>query len=455
VTATAPSFPDNTKLERNEPLADNTLSSAAALLYDMRGPMQALYPRDHVMLAEWSGVGSDDPSSGRVTPNSTGSLPADNRDIFSGKQVRIPLDLNQLQAGGFVSETGTINVPIAAAFTEAHINLARVVQPASITIDLEEDSMDNSAAQGLATIVRKTREAMAEIVNDAMNTSGALLATADSTQATAGGLVLKVLAATDFDKLYPGKVCDVLTATTGADPGQGLRRKIASFDDSIAVPTITFSTTSQASDGGSGNISLSNLVAVYIAGSWGQAMQGIEDAANISGSDTFQAVARATYPAFKAVDGRNGTTSTVPLSDALLDAGTLRGQRNGAFKWDFGVGDPSTINVYKNGKASLVKYNPETKTLKSGFAGILYQGTGQEIPLVPERKHNVGQVKLLRKDAATLYGRRKGPDFEDSTGAIFQRFSRSLPKEIWLVDRLQWGWHNPGSIVRFDNLSTS
>jgi len=436
-------------------MADNSLSSAQSLLYDMRGPMQALYPKDHVLLAEFSGVGAEDPSSGRVTPNSNGSLPADNREIFSGKQVRIPIDLHMLQGGGWVSETGTINDPIAADFTEAHINLARVVQPTSITIDLEEDSMDNSAAQGLATLVRKTREALAEIVNDAMNTTGATLATADTTQSSAGGLTLKVLAGTDFDKLYPGKVVDVLTATTGADPGQGLRRKISSFSETASPPTITFSTTQQAADGGTGNITLSNAVAVYTAGSYGQAMQGIEDAANISGTDTFENVARATYPQFKAVDGRNGTTTTVPLTDALLDAGVLLGQRNGAFYWDFGIGDPSAINVFKNGKISMVRYTPDVAKLQSGFQGIVYNGTGQPIPIVPERKHNVGQVKLIRKDAATLYGRRRGPDFEDSTGAIFMRFSRALPKEMWLVDRLQWGWHNPGSIVRYDNLATS
>lgn len=416
--------------------------------------MQVLYPRDHFLLAEWSGVGSDDPSSGRVTPNSTGSIPTDNREIFSGKQVRVPLDLVMLQAGGWVSETGTINVPIPAPFTEAHITLADIVQPTSITLDLEEDSMDNSAAQGLATLVRKTREAMAEIVNDTMNTTGALLGSADSTQASAGGLALTMAAGTDLDKLYPGKIVDVLTATTGADPGQGKRRKINTITD-VTLPICTFSTTQQASDGGSGNITLSNLVAVYIAGSYGNAMAGIEDAANISGTDTFESVARATYPAFKAVDGRNGVTTTAPLSDSMLDAAVQLGARNGAFRWDFGVGDPNSINVYKNGKQSQVRYTPDTATLRSGFQGIEYAGTGQPIALVPERRHGSGMVKLLRRDAATLYGRRAGPDFEDSTGAQFQRFSRALPKEMWLVDRIQWGWHNPGSIVRLNNLSVS
>lgn len=436
-------------------MADNTLSTAASLLYEMKGPMQVLYPRDHFLLAEWSGVGAEDPSSGRITPGQTGSIPTDNREIFSGSGVRVPLDLTQMQAGGWPGETGTVNVPIPPPFTQATIQLRDFVQPTSISLDLEEDSMDNSAAQGLATLVRKAREAMAEVVNDTMNTtSNGLLALADSTQGSAGGLVLITAAGTDLDKLYPGKIVDVLTATTGADPGQGKRRKINTITD-VTLPVITFSTTSQASDGGSGNITLANTVGVYIAGSYGNAMNGIEDAANISGTDTFETVVRSNFPQFKAVDGRAGVTTVAPLSDPMIDAALELGKRNGAFRWDFAIGDPNSINVYKNGKQSQVNYTPDTATLTSGFQGIQYAGNGQPIALVPERRHGSGMVKFLRRDSARLYGRKLGPDFEDSTGAIFQRFSRALPKEMWLVDRLQWGWENPGSIVRLDNLSKS
>jgi hypothetical protein len=441
-------------------VADNALASAASLLYDMRGPLQANYPKDHVLLAEWSGVGAEDPSIGRVTPRSSGQIEQDNREIFSGKQVRVPVDLNMLQAGGFVGEgstaSGNINAPIAAAFTEAHINLVDVVQPVSITLDLSEDSLDNSAADALARLTIKAREALAEIVNDAMNGNGdAQLAVADSTQASAGGLTLKVTAATDFDKLYVGKVVDVLTAADGTDPGQGKRRKIASFSETASPPTITFDTNAQASDGGSGNITLSNAVAVYIAGSYGNSMQGIEQAAATSG--TFEAISRTTYPQWKGTDGRNGTTTTAPLSDQMLDAGVLLGLRYGNpnGQWDFGIGDPNSINVHKNGKLSVVRYTADTMKVPSGFSGIVYDGTGQPIPLIPERKHKVGSVKLLRRDIGTLYGRRKGPDFDQMTGSRFMRFQRSLPFEFWLVDRLNWGFHNPAGIVSFSNLATS
>lgn len=438
-------------------MADNSLSSAAAFLYELRGPMQANYPKDHVLLAEFSGVGSADPSIGRITPNSSGQIERDNRELFSGSNFRFPLDLTMMQGGGFVSETGTVNAPIAPPTSKATGKLVDVVQPSSITLDLEEDSMDNSAIQGLAWIVKKTREALAEIVNDAMNTTSGTtgLAQADSTQASAGGLTLKVKAGTDFDKLYPGKVVDVLTASTGADPGQGKRRLIASIAETASPPTITFDTNAQASDGGSGNITLSNAVGVFIAGSYGNQMQGIEDAANISGTDTFEGVNRNNVKQFIATDGRNGVTTTVPLSDSVLDAGVLLALRSGYSNWDFGVGDPAAINVYKNGKTSLVRVTPDTKVLPSGFSGVAYQGTGKDIPLIPERKHATGSVKLVVREAAAIYGRRKGPDFEDSTGAIFQRFSRALPREIWLVDRLQWAWMSPQSIVRYDNLATS
>jgi hypothetical protein len=438
-------------------VADNSLTSAQAFLYDLRGPMQANYAKDHVLLAEFSGVGSTDPSFGRITPASSGQIERDNREVFSGQQVRFPLDLNMLQAGGFVSETGTVNVPIAASTTKATAKLVDVVQPTSITLDLQQDSMDTSAVEALAWLVKKTREALAEIVNDAMNTTNGTsgLALADSSQASAGGLVLKVKAGTDFDKLYPGKVVDVLTSSNGADPGQGKRRLIASIQETASPPTVTFDTNQQASDGGSGNITLSNAVGVFIAGSYGNQMVGIEDAANISGSDTFQNVARATYPQFKSTDGRAGTTTTAPLSDAMLDAGILLGSRNGYSNWDFGIGDPSAINVYKNGKLATVRVQPDVKVLPSGFSGVAYQGTGKDIPLIPERKHGTGMVKLIVRDTARIYGQQKGPFFEDSTGAIFQRFSRALPREIWLVDRLQWCWTAPQSIVRYDNLATS
>lgn len=428
-------------------MASDTLASAASILYEMRADLEAIYPRDIVLLAEWTGYNS---ITGEIGDGSRRLTPLDNREIFSGSQVRIPVDFAQLQGGGWVAETGTINQPIADIITQATITLKRVVVPASITLDLEEDSMSNSAVAYLGRKMDKAKDALATLVDEAMNGSGdALLATVTD---AATSLTVTVAAGTDFDKLLPGTVVDVRTRSTGADPGQGLRRRIASFVESTGV--ITFDTAQQAADGGSGNIVHAATEGIYVAGSYGNYLAGGLVAAAAQ-TGTFQGVNRTTYPAFRATDGRAGASTTVPISDPMLDAGVLLGQRAGTFKYDFGYGDPAAINAYKNSKLSLVNYNSPTGVLKSGFKGIEYDGSGQPIPLVPGRKAPPGTLYLLDKSAATIYGRRKGPDFDDKTGSMFMRFARSLPTEFWLVDRLEWGWHNPAGILSFSSLALS
>jgi hypothetical protein len=399
-------------------VASDTLTSAASILYEMRADLEAIYPRDNVLLAEATGYNA---TTGEIGDGAQRITPLDNREIFSGSQVRIPVDFAQLQGGGWVSETGTVNVPIADSITQATINLKRLVVPASITLDLQEDSMSNSSVQYLARKMEKVKDALAMLVDEAMNGPGTGLLATVSGAGGSPGLTIPVAAGTDFDKLLPGTVVDVLTRSNGADPGQGLRRKIASFSESGL--TVTFSTTQQASDGGSGSITFSGNEGLYTPGSYGNVMAGGLGAADLT-SGTFQAIDRSNFPGWKAVDGRAGTTTTTPLSDPMMDAGVLLGQRAGTYKWDYGYGDPSAINVYKNSKASLVRYNVPTGTLKSGFQGVEYDAAGQPIALVPGRKSDVGVVRFLRKDASTLYGRRKGPDFEDSTGTMFQRFSQ-------------------------------
>lgn len=436
-------------------MADNTLTSAANVLFTMRGPLQRNYPKDEVLLAEWSGYDANyNNGTGGVPPSADGRItPLDNREIFSGSDVRIPIDLAMMQGGGWLSETGTVNAPIAAEFTKATITLKRIVQPGSITLDLEEDSMDNAAIEMVALLTKKAREALAIRVSEAMNGAGdGLIATVSSSSGSAG-LVVPVAAGTDFDKIPPGTVLDCLVRSSGADTGNGLRRRVASFDE--AGLTVTFSTAAVASDGGSGNITFASTSGLYVPGSWGQVLAGgIEAAAAVTG--TFEAIDKAAVPQWQGVDGRAAVTTTAPFSETMADAGQLLGLRSGANgRYDFGIGDPSCINVFKNGKQSQVNYQVPTGTLKSGFSGVQIDVGGQTITLVPERKHANGAIKLLRKDAATLYGRKKGPDFEDSTGAMWQRFTRALPKEFWLMDRLEWGWHDCSKILFFNNLSRS
>jgi hypothetical protein len=97
-----------------------------------------VFPTEHVLLAELSGVGD---------PNSVGRFTRDmdtNREVFSGKRLRVPVVLAEMQAGGAVSENGTWNVPIPQDTTEAWATSTRALQPFDLGVDVERDSLDNS-----------------------------------------------------------------------------------------------------------------------------------------------------------------------------------------------------------------------------------------------------------------------------------------------------------------------
>ena len=415
-------------------IASVTISNLANILYEMRGPMQTNYRKQHVFNAELS----------RKVQ----------RDTYSGSKVRIPINLASLQGGGNPGEEGTINVPHALNLTKAEIQLQDVVQPFKITLSAKNDSKDNSAVEALGLLIKEARNSLAEIVNDQMTTTGALLATV--TGGTSPGLVVTVsTSATQWDRVYAGRVVDVLTRSTGADPGQGLRRKIDSFDESAG--TITFSTTSQASDGGSGNITIASTAGLYVAGVYtttaNNALAGIQDIASASG--TFQTIDRSSVAGWKAVDGRGGTTTTAMLSVPMLDGGVRRGRRSGGFAWTFGIGDPAVIDGFKQGLYAQVRYSPQEATLKSGFKGIVYDGADRPIPLIKEDRYDRGELSLIPAEDLAIYGEGQSADFVDDDGAMFRRFDRNLAMEAWLRDRLQLAALRCNRVVFFNNLDAA
>lgn len=412
-------------------MADVTLTNIDNLLYELRVPMQKNYRKQHVLSAELK----------RIAPSET---------FDGGSKGRIPLVLNSLQGGGNPGESGLINVPHAWNTAKAEFTMKNVVQPIGITLDAEEDSVDNSAAEQIALLVTEARNSLAEIVNDQFNFAGALLATV--TAGTSPGLVVSVsTSATNWDAVYPGRVVDVLTRSTGADPGQGKRRKIDSVDE--VAGTITFSTTSQASDGGSGNMTLAATAGLYIPGTYGNALASIHDIA--SGTGTFQGIDRAVTAGWKAVDGRGGVTTTVMLSTSVLDKAVRAGRRNGGFAWDLGVGEPAVIDGFKQDHYSRLRYNPKDVTLDSGFRGVQYEGSQKPIALVPEDRFQRGKLVLVPKDDIAVYHGRNhtdGPNFDKQTGSMWQRFNRALPKEAWLRDKIQLAAKRCNRVVFVGNL---
>lgn len=421
-------------------------------LYELQGQQQWLFPAEFVLLAELSGliraengaIAYDDQYK-RMTRAMDG-----NRETFDGASVRFPLLLSGLGAGGTVSETGTFNAPVSMQTSKANVNLGRVLQPLSLTIDLQRDSMEGrtSAMSATALYFSEAYKAVARIENDMAHGNGDALLAAVTANTASPSLVIPVGTSANFDQLTPGRIVDILTRANGANPGNGLRRLITTT--SRANGTITVSTTAQASDGNSGNVTYSNAEGVYIPGSYGTALQGLTQALAVTG--TFEGVDKAAIQQWQGIDATPSAAQA--LSDALLDSAVylLRGQGVGAS--DFGIGHPKTLDLYKQSKQSQVRYSPNDITLKSGFRGIEYDGADQPFPLVKDLAAPRGIVRLIDKSAIRVYGDHVGPSFLDIDGGQWRFFNRNLAPEADLLDRVQIAFTACNRLATIGNATT-
>jgi hypothetical protein len=438
-------------------MADNTLTSWAPFLFEMKGKVVEVFSSEAPFLAEMSGydakAGATDHHSSvrRISKEMDG-----NRDIFSGKFVRHTIILAGLPGAGNPTETSTWNVPHALGTNEAHINLVRFLVPFSVTVDVERDSFDNSNATAVTNLIQQARTALARLENLEFMGDGTGLQVDITDGATS--LTTTVGVTANFDVLIPGTVWDIRTRSTGADPGQGNRRLIASVNESTRV--ITWDTAVQASDGGSGSIVHTSADGIYVPGSYTASAsagtlvaQGLAQAAAVTG--TFEAINKANVPQWQGTDGRSGDTSTLGLSATMLDAAVRRGRRAGLGKWDFGLGDPAAIDLYKQSLYSLVRYEPQVSTLKSGYSGIVYDGADAPFPLIKEPMHAKATLRLIDKESFQLYGDQAGPAFLEDDGAMFRRIVRSLPKEADMLDRVQLGVTKCNTLVTLANLAVS
>lgn len=409
-------------------MADDTTTTWDDLLYELRQPLQDLFPKKFPLSAEFT----------------------DNLDTtsFSGSQARVPLILSQLQGGGAVAETGTVNNPHTTRTDQAHIDVAELVFPISISKRLRRQAMSNSAAEAVAKKIDMARVGLARIENEMFHGAGNGLLAAITDSST--DLTLTVdPAAVNWRQLYPGRIIDVLTRTTGADPGQGLSRKIASVNKSTGV--VTMDTASQG--GGSGNIVHTSADGIYIEGSYGNALQTIRQVTAQSG--TFEDIDKGSVVEWQGTDGRDGDSAVVPLTTSILDDAVVAlGQRSEAgdveFGSDyFGIGDPKVVNLYAQGYYSQTRIPPEVKTLDSGFSGVAYEGR----PMLKDFDAQPSAVRWLHKPSFKLYQLGSGlPDFDVDTGSMWQRFSRTLSAEAWLYDARQLGAMQCATSVELLNL---
>lgn len=423
-------------------MADELSTNWANLMREMRGPLVEALRWKTVTLSE-------------VKRNKSPQL-------WSGKQITIPVILAPQQGTQMVTESGVVGLAQTIDDVQANIQTAIIQHTVSFSTQLirqSRNTSDTSWAQVMPTKMRMAEDAISRVMNEQLCGDGTGLLAAITANATS--LTQTVGTSANFYQLYANRVVDVRVRADGTDPGAGLARKIAS--NSPSAGTVTFSTTQTITGGGSGNITGATTGGIYIqntgpgTGTWaspatgtgsvGQAMGGFGAAAATSG--TFQGLNKATVIQWQGTDGRAGVSTVVDPTISVFDAAERQAMIYAGALPNFYLSDPAVVDKYSQTLTVQAQWSGSAGTLESGWAGVRYRNK----LLVPEFDMAPSTAYGVNLDDCALYSLDDGPDWDDYTGSTLQRYSRVLPVEAWLVWMVQFGFTRCNTTVKVGNLN--
>lgn len=135
---------------------------------------------------------------------------------------------------------------------------------------------------------------------------------------------------------------------------------------------------------------------------------------------------------------------------SVLDKAEREVMRRAGSLPDFFLADPAVIDKYSQGLTVQARWAGEEGQLTSGWTGVRYRNK----LLIPEYDMPAQTIYGVALEDCAIYTLDDGPDWDDFTGSIFQRFgTRALPIEAWLVWMLQFGFHRCNSFVRIGNMN--
>lgn len=399
-------------------MADETTSTLANLLYDMREQLVENFSKRKKLITELE--------------RNTG------RENFDGLQVRVPQLLTLKQGTHGLAETGTVLAAKTLDDAKALIPMARVAHAIGLSPDLIKSSEEGNFAKAggaLKLHMEQAEVALPCVENEMVNGDG--LGILDVASASTNTTAITVAAAdANWYQLYPGRVVDIVTVATGVAIANGSSRTILSVNKTTGVVTL---------DAGGGAVNVtSGTHGIGIEGTSGNAIQGVGQAA---GAGLFEGIDGATVVQWRGVDGRAGDTTAADLSIPILD-GMEREVIPSGKEIDFYLADRAVHDKYGQTILTVSRWGGAEGELETGWKGIKYR----DKVVVPEDDAKAQRVLGICKKALTLYAYDNGPDWDDFDG-MFKRFSRTLPVEAWLVDYVQLGVHQRNCFVYADNLN--
>jgi len=407
-------------------MADETTTTWSDLLREAKGPLQEALRYKTVLLSEVQ----RDKSPRR----------------WNGKQVTVPIFTSPQQGTGMVTRdvnagTQTVNVAQVVDSEQAAINSAIIAIAVSFSTQLMNQATagDNGWADVVPTKMQRAEDVFSRVINEQMVGSGgtdasvgALLAACTATNNNT--TVISIGTTANFYQLYPGRVIDVLVRSSGAAITDGAAQKITAY--STVAGTVTLTTA----------MTVANTSGIYIQGSYGNALQGVGAAVAITG--TFEGINKANVDAWQGTVATPAAASdpTISIFDKAERLAMQRAGRTPAFY----LCDPAVVDKYSQGLTVQARWAGEEGQLATGWTGIRYRNK----LLIPEFDMPSGTAYGIATEDCALYTLDDGPDWDDHTGSMFQRFgARTLPLEAWLVWMLQFGFHSCNGFVTIGSLN--
>lgn len=405
-------------------MADERVSTWANLMREAKGPLVEALKWKTVLLSEV-----------RRDSNAT---------RWSGKQITIPIFLAPQQGVGGITETGQLNAPHVVDTAQANITSGIVAIAISFSTQVlnQAKGNENVWAEVMPTKMQRAEDAFGRVINEMMIGNGdALLAAITTAQAAGGGAtqLISVGTAANFYQLYVGRLVEIRNRTTGVlDNAQPVRI----MDYSQSAGTITV----QNVDGSNTSFASATTDGVYIEGSFGNAIQGLMKAVATSG--TFQGINKANVPAWRGVDASPGTATDPGLS--VFDSAERKVYQVSGRQPDFYLVDPAVVDKFSQTLTTFARWAGEAGTLSTGWTGVRYRNK----LLVPDFDMAPNTAIGVQLQDMAIYTLDDGPDWDDHTGAILQRFqTRALPVEAWLIWMLQFGFEACNGLVKVGNLN--
>jgi len=405
-------------------MADERVSTWANLMREAKGPLVEALKWKTVLLSE-------------VRRDS-------NARRWSGKQITIPIFLAPQQGAGGITETGQLNAPHVVDTTQAAITSGIVAIAISFSTQVLNQAKgdENVWAEVMPTKMQRAEDAFGRVINEMMTGTGdALLAAVGTGTAASGGATqtINVGVAANFYQLYVGRLVEVRNRTTGVLVNAQVVR-ISDYNTTTGIVTVV------NADGSATSFATATTDGIYIEGSFGNSIQGLQAAVATTG--IFQNINKSNVPAWRGVDASPGSATDPGL--AVFDSAERRVYSVSGRQPDFYLCDPAVIDKFSQGLTSSARWAGEAGTLATGWTGVRYRNK----LLVPDFDMAAKTAIGVQLQDMAIYTLDQGPDWDDHTGAILQRFqTRSLPVEAWLVWMLQFGFEACNGLVKIGNLN--